>query len=1251
VKLLTPVYVDASAPACTSDCGTARAPYNKIQDGINRVIPGGTVHVAAGAYTENVTINKSLTLMGAGDDVVTVTGVNPTTDAGMLNIAASDVTIDGFKFVGAGYKTVRITQPTSNVTFSNNYVVGAEYTSGGGWILLETNYGVAQTNLTITGNTFENNGSQIGVYINPTHPSLEVSSNTFLGDSTSGPVLGIDQMDGNEVITGNNFTDITSPYALFEGFGTVPIVDIFNDNTWPAGYIASGKSVVPASVVYPSTNDINRTNGWAHVDFVSADAVARTMTFNFIQPRAMASCVEYRTNTQTTPTDTRQNYNPEILDGMWTFKCLYAVGSTPITITLDSAATFVEFRLSFGAEKDERFYWTPFNFVPEVWVDDTFNSETPGWGVDHFAVIQDGINAVAEGGIVNVAAGTYAEALILNKPGVTVRSDAGAATTIIDVPDGTLTTGVKVLANMGTVTFDGFTVKDFTEGGIIQGMSAGTRTTFHVLNNVLSPFGGYLRNGIQVSGDGSTVVGNTITSAYLTSDWASTAIGVVDANNVIVSGNTISGVGDYGISAYTWEDATMSNIQILSNTITGIDYPLGVIAYNDGSVSNVDIHLNKVSGYEGAIEAQAYKELGYEAYWGTSVTDVDATHNWWGSPFGPQAPVYGEPQIIKWCADAGCTTFLPDDDGDVPITGDPLTQTGAIKLYVNGVNYYLPAGTSIRNSSPCFEVYADDIKIYTDYPAAAACVPTNGSDGIWVADGVQSLRVIGLEFDGTGQTTGDGVHFAGVVTNFQIIENYFHDLGGDAIEFVSAPAGTIQDVYGNYFVGTNRIALGDGTLNAAYNSWGTYEAPTAPTGVTVAPHTHAEIYVTPAVGGEVLKDTQVVFTVNGKIQSLTGAEFELSYPPQQLELVSAVANDTTWDQYALVDTSVAGKITVALSAYHAVSGDPVEMLTLTFKALAYADNLALTFSETADVFAMYPLPEPNYSNYVYTFAQTGVTNLDIIGLPLVTITMDPAPYYAGIPIPFEVEVDNTNGGTYTGLTFDITLPALSVLEYYNGTNWVAATLPFAVGELDPDEILTFEFRVTFDQPGSNTIVIYLMNGTESIGSDSVTITIAGNFNVLGTFAMQGRTVRDDIPVTFTLGGYGPTFMSVDQLLNNLSGTLQYGGTYLITTNQARYLNVTADLLKDIDVYADVTLPSLTLRAGNAVWTGHATSNNQIDLADANQIGTDWGKPGSESLIINYGDVNFDNIVNIQDLALVGGNYELTNGDAYETWLP
>jgi hypothetical protein len=34
-----------------------------------------------------------------------------------------------------------------------------------------------------------------------------------------------------------------------------------------------------------------------------------------------------------------------------------------------------------------------------------------------------------------------------------------------------------------------------------------------------------------------------------------------------------------------------------------------------------------------------------------------------------------------------------------------------------------------------------------------------------------------------------------------------------------------------------------------------------------------------------------------------------------------------------------------------------------------------------------------------------------------------------------------------------------------------------------------------------------------------------------------------------------------------------------------------------------------------------------------------------------GDVNFDGKVNIQDLALVGGNYRLTSADVYGSWVP
>jgi hypothetical protein len=44
-----------------------------------------------------------------------------------------------------------------------------------------------------------------------------------------------------------------------------------------------------------------------------------------------------------------------------------------------------------------------------VWVDDDFNSGTLGWGISHFATINDGIQAVATNGTVNVYPGAYVE--------------------------------------------------------------------------------------------------------------------------------------------------------------------------------------------------------------------------------------------------------------------------------------------------------------------------------------------------------------------------------------------------------------------------------------------------------------------------------------------------------------------------------------------------------------------------------------------------------------------------------------------------------------------------------------------------------------------------------------------------------------------------------------------------------------------------------------------------------------------------
>lgn len=61
----------------------------------------------------------------------------------------------------------------------------------------------------------------------------------------------------------------------------------------------------------------------------------------------------------------------------------------------------------------------------EVWVDDDYDSSTPTWGTTHFDEIQDGVDAVATGGTVNVAAGTYNEDVTIAK-GLTLTAASGA---------------------------------------------------------------------------------------------------------------------------------------------------------------------------------------------------------------------------------------------------------------------------------------------------------------------------------------------------------------------------------------------------------------------------------------------------------------------------------------------------------------------------------------------------------------------------------------------------------------------------------------------------------------------------------------------------------------------------------------------------------------------------------------------------------------------------------------------------------
>jgi len=237
-----------------------------IQEGVNLATAGQTVCVKAGTYTEDVNVNKSITLAGDGPTLVTLTGVG-TGEAGALVVTADNVTVKGFKVVGTGVSALRISGARAGDTFSFNNAVAATgknafLTDGG------------QSNHTISNNVFEGNASQL-VYVNGNvdvalpSTNIDFISNTFGGTAT-GPLLGI-SANGSS-ITLNKFSGTTS-YTSIESWEGNNIVNQNNFNVVGQKDVTNG---VLAATQFPDT--LNAENNWWG-DTTPADNVTGLVDF------------------------------------------------------------------------------------------------------------------------------------------------------------------------------------------------------------------------------------------------------------------------------------------------------------------------------------------------------------------------------------------------------------------------------------------------------------------------------------------------------------------------------------------------------------------------------------------------------------------------------------------------------------------------------------------------------------------------------------------------------------------------------------------------------------------------------------------------------------------------------------------------------------------------------------------------------------------------------------------------------------
>jgi len=197
-------------------------PGGSIQDAIDGAGAGDTIYVHAGTYVENVDVDKRITLIGDGANVMTVTAA----DAGdhVFEVTADYVGISGFTATGAtgsasgGIYLSHVCHcniSESNAS-NNNYGIGIDHSNNN---LLANNianlnkgYGIRlyySSDNTLTGNTASNNDN--AEYLDTSSIYLWYSNNNTLTENTANSNdhhRGIHlYRSSDNTLTGNNVSD------------------------------------------------------------------------------------------------------------------------------------------------------------------------------------------------------------------------------------------------------------------------------------------------------------------------------------------------------------------------------------------------------------------------------------------------------------------------------------------------------------------------------------------------------------------------------------------------------------------------------------------------------------------------------------------------------------------------------------------------------------------------------------------------------------------------------------------------------------------------------------------------------------------------------------------------------------------------------------------------------------------------------------------------------------------------------------
>ena len=333
----------------------------------------------------------------------------------------------------------------------------------------------------------------------------------------------------------------------------------------------------------------------------------------------------------------------------------------------------------------------------EVWVDDDFTSGTTSWDITHFAIIQDGISVVAEGGTVNVAAGTYPEDVTIGTIGMTLQ----AGTKHEAVIEGT------VVIDAANVTVDGFSIKNFSQiptsdwSGIYMPSGTGILVANNLIDGIAIDPVANLTVGIH------TLHGSTAEATLEGNIIKNVRMGIYSqGGSLLISNNSIEeNINHCGIGI-----DTSAGTLITGNTISNCA-DQGIEVFGENVVAN----FNNITGNPN-FGIQSFDSILF------FYPQVDAKANWWGDASGPSHPSNpgGTGDKVSDNVD-----FMPFLFPDVTIT-----KTGpATANQGNNITYaiiYKNEGTFNATSVVITETYHSGVKF-----VSASKDPDDGTNNQW----------------------------------------------------------------------------------------------------------------------------------------------------------------------------------------------------------------------------------------------------------------------------------------------------------------------------------------------------------------------------------------------------------------------------------------------------------------------------------------------------------------------------------------